>query len=97
MSRLIYISGKISGATEEELADFQLSETMLRGKGWQVVNPMKLNHDHDLSWESYMRVDIKAICDCDAMYMLSNYKQSRGATLEHLIAKALNLEMIYQD
>jgi hypothetical protein len=43
-----------------------------------------------------MKEDIKAMCDCDAIYLLKNYTDSKGALLELAIAKELKLEVIYQ-
>jgi hypothetical protein len=64
--------------------------------GYEPINPMKLNHQHDLTWEAYMKEDIKALCDCEAVYLLRNYSDSRGALLELAIANELKMEVIYQ-
>jgi hypothetical protein len=64
--------------------------------GYEPVNPMKLNHQHDASWEAYMKEDIKALCDCEIVYLLRNYADSRGALLELAIANELKMQIIYQ-
>ena len=92
----IYISGKISGIEKEAIKIFQASEDYLIESGYQAVNPMKLNDEHDKSWESYMKVCIKALCDCDRIYMISNWTDSRGAKIELEIAKHLGIEVIYE-
>lgn len=95
MSKKIYISGKISGATDDEIALFEKAEIVLKEEGWDVVNPLKLNHDHELTWEAYMKVDIKALLDCDAIYLLPTYKDnSKGAALEVVIAYSLNFQVV---
>jgi hypothetical protein len=43
-----------------------------------------------------MKEDIKALCDCEAVYLLRNYSDSRGALLELAIANELKMEVIYQ-
>ena len=92
----IYISGKITGMEEEAALLFEQAEQELRAMGFEPVNPMKLNHDHDKSWESYMKVCIKALCECDIIYMLKNFNDSPGAWWEREIARRLNIKVIYQ-
>jgi len=55
-----------------------------------------IDHDHDKTWQDYMRTDIKALCDCDAIYMLSNWRDSNGATIELQIANHLELDVVHQ-
>ena len=92
----IYISGKISGIEDKALHLFNKAEDNLTDLGYEAINPMALNHDHDKSWHSYMKEDVKALCGCDVIYMLSNWTDSKGAIIEHTIAMYLGLEVIYQ-
>lgn len=92
----IYISGKISGIEKEAEAIFEKAENELLLLGYEVVNPMKIKHDHDLSWSSYMKEDLKAMLCCQAVYMLSNWQDSKGATVERQLAGQLGLKIIYQ-
>lgn len=92
----VYISGAITGVDNyEEL--FKNAEDELKAKGYDVVNPVTIEQNHDNTWNSFMRVDLKAMLDCDAIYMLSNYKTSRGANIELNLAKELDFEVIYED
>lgn len=92
----IYISGKISGIENDAIELFNDAELYLEKLGYEVVNPMTLNHEHDKSWHSYMKEDVKALCDCDEIYMLSNWTDSKGAIIEHTIAMYLGLKVQYQ-
>lgn len=93
----IYISGKITGIEDTAHQLFQDAEDFLtRVKGHRVVNPLKLEHNHDKSWHSYLREDIKALCDCDAIYMLDNWTDSKGAIIEPTIAIYIGIKVIYQ-
>jgi hypothetical protein len=93
----IYISGKITGIEAEALVRFGLAELVMREAGFDPINPMALPHLHDKEWHSFMREDIKALCDCDAIYMLNNWKDSAGARLEHTVAECLGLQVFYED
>ena len=98
MKKKIYISGAITSIGQikaEKL--FNKAEKMLNEQGFDVVNPMKLKHEHDLTWVDYMRVDLKALLDCDYIYMLSNWKNSKGAKIEHQLAVDLDMGIIFQN
>lgn len=93
----VYISGKISGIDNEAIAIFKQAEDFLKNKGLEPINPFSLNHDeHDKSWHSYMKVDVRALCDCDSIYMLKNWVDSKGAIIEHSIAMMLGIKILYQ-
>lgn len=92
----IYIAGPITGhdLTERKQA-FKRCENFFIDNGYEVVNPMELPHDHDKSWESYMRECIAALVTCDEIALMENYTSSDGARLELEIAIRLNFEKIY--
>ena len=92
----IYISGKVSGMENEAAELFSKAESDLQAKGFVTVNPMKLEHQHDKNWHSYMKEDVKALCECDEIFMLSNWADSKGAIIEHTIAMYLGLKVRYQ-
>jgi hypothetical protein len=92
----IYISGQISGIEETAFEIFEAAEKQLLSNGFAVVNPMKLPHKHQRDWTGYMREDIKALMDCDAIYMLPNWHASRGAKLEYSLAYSLGLKVMVQ-
>jgi len=92
----VYISGKVSGIEDKATLLFAEAEQDLIDKGFKVVNPTTLAHDHDLSWENYMRADIRALMGCDGVYLLRNWADSRGAKIERRIATELGMEIYYQ-
>lgn len=96
MEEKIYISGKISGIENEAPILFAKAEDALTLMGYVTVNPMTLNHNHDKSWHSYMKEDVKALCECDSIYMLKNWTESKGAIIEHTIAMYLGLTVYYE-
>ena len=92
-----YISGQITGLAifrAEEI--FEEAETFLLLQGREVINPMKLSHEHNRTWEDYMLEDIKHLFECKSIFMLKNWIHSKGAKIEHSIAEQLQLEIIYQ-
>jgi len=93
---LIYLSGQITGIEERAFDIFESAEKQLLSNGYAVVNPMKLPHRHDKTWESYMREDIEALVKCDAIFMLPNWHASRGAKIEYSLAYSMGLKVMMQ-
>lgn len=97
MKNKIYISSKISGIEDKAQQLFEDAEAYLREYlGFEVVNPMKIEHKHDKSWTNYMKADIREMMDCDAIYMLKNWTDSKGAEIERRIALDLGMKIIYE-
>jgi hypothetical protein len=95
----IYISGKITGLEYGEAqTKFNRVEMFLSACGWQdTANPMQCKSIKEGdSWEFAMGECLKILLRCDAIYMLSDWQQSRGARVEHVVAKELGIEIIYQ-
>lgn len=91
----VYISGRITGIDNFEQL-FAKAEAQLKQQGFETVNPVTLPHNHDKTWHQYMREDIKALCDCDIIFMLNNFNDSRGAKIELELAVNLGMDVIYQ-
>ena len=97
MAKKIYISGKITGLTTEEIKSrFGNAELAIEIAGDEPVNPLKVApYDPAHTWEHYMVEDIRALLGCNAILMLSNWQDSKGARIEHAIAKEMGLEIFY--
>jgi len=92
-----YISGPITGLPiEQARAAFSEAEFRLKSAGMEVVNPMNLPHDHDKSWESYMKECVVALMSCDCIYMLEGWERSEGAAFEFMIAEKFKLSILTQ-
>ena len=71
--------------------------------GYVVVNPLDIpeksfdgpDRDYKL-WQYYMRESIKLLMDCDQIYMLEDWENSRGARLEQKIALELSMPRMYE-
>jgi nucleoside 2-deoxyribosyltransferase len=90
----IYLSGPITGV-ENYMEIFNRHEAALKETGHEVINPAKLNHDHDKSWTSYMKEDIRALLDCDVIALIPGWEESRGARIECGIAKRLGMDLLF--
>lgn len=92
----IYISGPMSGLPGLNFPAFHRAAKYLRSKGYEVVNPADFGQQHGLEWSDYMRKDIAALVDCDEIYLLAGWQQSKGASLEVHIAHTLGMRLVLE-
>lgn len=86
----VYLSGRITGLPDLGMKQFEDAANHLRQLGYAVFNPHELNGP-ELDWKKCMVNDIRILTGCDAIALLDNWKESRGAKLELLIAVMLGL------
>lgn len=92
-----YISGKITGLPESEVLEtFKAAAQKVCDLGFVPINPCELTHQHNQTWEEFMREDIKELMSCEAIYMLRGWQKSPGAKIEYSLAKDLKFEVIHE-
>ncbi len=84
----------MTGLPDLNFPAFHAEAKRLRALGFEVVNPAEINTDPAAKWEDCLRKDIRAMMDCCTISLLPGWQQSRGATLEAHIARALGFEVI---
>lgn len=90
----IYISGKITGTTDYK-ERFARAEEMLKSRGHEVVNPCHIDDGGETKpWEWYMKRCIPLLTECDGIYLLKGWSESRGARLEWMVAKGLGMNVL---
>lgn len=87
-----YISGPMTGMLEHNFPAFNAAAAQLEALGYAVVNPANIS-EVGTAWETCLRADIKALCDCDAIVLLPGWQYSRGAQLELHIAHRLGMDV----
>lgn len=94
-----YISGKITG-TNDYVERFLQAEMKVRNLGFEPINPVKVNSElpSDTSWLDYMVMSIIVMTRSDVrkIYMLKGWENSKGAIIEHNLAKGAGYEIIYE-
>jgi hypothetical protein len=83
----------MTGIADANFPAFHAAAESLRASGHEAVNPAEIMPDKGLPWHAYMRADIKALCDCDALALLPGWQNSQGAHLELHVAHRLGLEI----
>lgn len=93
----VYISGPITGLPYEEVEKaFNEAETRLQEQGYEVVNQLNNGLPRESTWKEHMRADLKLLLDCDAIYLLKGYQNSKGAMIEYDLARILHYDIIEQ-
>jgi len=76
---IIYIAGKMTGDPGYPFK-FARAAELLKASGHIVLNPA--NNPIGMSREAYMQIDIAMMGQADAVYFLSDWRDSPGAQLE---------------
>ena len=99
----IYISGPISNDPYHRDA-FARAEEYLMHLGYSTVNPLDIEEEEFLGpdkeiqlWNYFMRKSIKLLMECDQIYMLEKWEESRGARIEHQLATDLSMQRMYEE
>ena len=95
---MIYISGKITGdEIQEASAKFQAAADHIESEGGTAVNPMEMIEvEETKTWEDYMKEALIILMNCDQILMLEDWTESRGAKIEHALAKTLKFKIHYR-
>ena len=95
MKKKIYIAGKVTGLPEHEVrGKFSELQTNLESCGFDVVNPIEVVNDFNTPWDAAMKLCIKALIDCDAVYLMPCHNNSKGALIEKQLAININIPCV---
>lgn len=93
----IYISGKISGTDLTETRKrFAAAAKVMKRIGVEPINPLENGLSEHDSWEAHMLKDIIDLLQCNAIYMLQGWQDSKGARIEHYIATEIGIPIMYE-
>ncbi len=114
MKKRIYICGPMRKIPLYNFPAFHEAEEILARFGWDVLNPAKIDNQHDgfdpnilpdthdwngvpetMDLKAIVKRDVEALLECDAIYMLPGWKNSKGAVAEVAVADWLGLEKRY--
>ena len=97
----VYISGKISGLGREVYTGkFAKAEELVRAKGYKTVNP---THFLVCRWRWLYRIvgyertllyDIWRLWQCDRIYLIPGWMDSRGARIESFAAHVMRVRRL---
>ena len=106
MPKKIYIAGPMTGYPQYNFTAFLDAEEDLTAKGWEVLSPARMDIDRgfnpiedptavftdDMLQDAIIR-NIAAILEFDAIAMLNNWSESKGAKAEYYVARWAGLKI----
>lgn len=97
MGNKIYIAGKITGLTPEQFHNkFDIARLLVKRKhpNAEIIIPTELCDD-SWGWEKCMDVCIDTLWGCDTIYLMPDWKDSKGSFIEKKIAEKLGIKVLY--
>nr|DAT58458.1 MAG TPA: protein of unknown function (DUF1937) [Caudoviricetes sp.] len=91
----IYISGPMEGIEGYE-KNFKVAEEKMKEAGHEVVNPAEIDGE-GMTREELLALDLWMLEECNAIYMLKGWQQSRGANREYGFALGQHMAIMYED
>lgn len=93
----VYISLPISGYDIDERKETAMQiEVKLRGRGYDVFNPLGTQWETGLTTYEYMKIALKALLDCDAVMFMDGWNRSAGCHTELCVAMACGLDIWFE-
>ena len=89
----VYLAGSITG-TDDYHERFARYAMALRKEGHSVYNPAAANQE-GRTRAAIMGHLLPILCEQEAIAMIPNWEQSRGACIEILLARYIGLEVMF--
>lgn len=93
----VYISLPISNRDENEAREHaDLQKAMLSRSGHTPVNPFEIYHGKHATYADILCKDLRALADCDAIYLCDSWQFSRGCRIEAMFAQEFGKQIMYE-
>lgn len=93
---ICYISGKMTGLPNLNRQAFKSAERRLKRR-FTVLNPSDITISPQGEYGDYLREALKMLLSAEAIYMIPGWQDSKGASIEHEVATALGMKVMYGD
>lgn len=90
-TKKLYLVGSITG-NKRYKDEFSRASWQLKNAGYEVANPVDFCSE-DWSWQECMRKCIRVLSKQNAIAVIGDVKNSKGANLELTIGEALGMEI----
>ncbi len=93
----VYIAGKITGLDRVNALNlFAKAQIIIEDNEYEAVNPFDVCEDTpDKHWSDYMGECHRELLKCDAIVMLPNWHDSRGARIEYAVAREMGILVVF--
>lgn len=94
---VVYVAGPMSGYPMHNFPQFNKTAGLLRAAGFEVRNPAEHPAAAQLAYREIIDIDIRLILECNTMFFLPRWYDSRGAKTEMKIATWRNMNIFFAD
>jgi len=102
-NKLLYVAGPYSiGDPQENIRRAEMVSVNLLRSGFHVITPHKNTagyekyEDGNLTYETWIKLDLDLLSRCDAIYVMVNSEISHGVKKEIEFARAMGMPVIYE-
>ena len=92
----IYISLPITGQEQEAREKADLTKAMLSRAGHKVITPFEVYAGKNPDYKDHIAFGIRALLDCDAIYLCDGWQFSQGCRLEAEAARIYKLQIMHE-
>lgn len=94
----IYVSIPITGHDIDDVREHaDLIKGLLSRVGHNVVNPFEIYAGKNPTYADYLCSDLRALADCDAIFLCRGWRFSRGCRIERNFAEEFGLQVMTEE
>lgn len=95
---MIYISGKITGDSNFREKFNQAKDLIMQQHpNEDIINPADITLPECCGWQDYMDVCLMLMNKADTIYLLNDWRDSKGACLEYGYAKGRDMIILFNE
>ena len=93
----MYIAGKITGMDKAQaMSLFGQASAILKENDYIPIDPFDVCEDTPgKHWSEYMGECHRELLRCNAIVMLPNWHDSRGARIEYAVAREMGIQVVF--
>jgi Domain of unknown function (DUF4406) len=108
--KVVYVAGKYSGPTHDARSYTDIERNILFAREYAIkimalgevvtlvphLNSYHMELDFTTSQDFWYKADLELLSRCDAIFMLPNWLDSKGAKIEELYAREHSIPVFYE-
>jgi hypothetical protein len=94
----IYVCGQVTGLEPIWVhAKFEAASLCVQSMGHHAINPVTLVGNPEAEWKEAMAICLQALLTCQGIYIQDDWRSSKGAQVEIMLAHAMDLMFLFEN